>query len=243
MLRRKPKELSGGQQQRVALGRAIIREPQVFLMDEPLSNLDAKLRVQMRTELSRLHNRLKTTTIYVTHDQVEAMTLADRIVVIKDGIINQYDTPLNVYQKPVNRFVAGFIGSPPMNFIDGRLESEGEGRMFFVCPGLKLPVSAEHAAKQTSRSGEDVILGLRPDALLLRQNEGTVATPGLCKSEVDVVEPLGSETLLYVKLENKDVIVAKVDCTCTLKPGEIVELLVDMDKAHYFDRSTEKALL
>ncbi|MEW5785422.1 MAG: sn-glycerol-3-phosphate ABC transporter ATP-binding protein UgpC [Bacillota bacterium] len=243
LLHRRPKELSGGQQQRVALGRAIIREPQVFLMDEPLSNLDAKLRVQMRAELSRLHNRLKTTTIYVTHDQVEAMTLADRIVVMKDGVINQYDTPLNVYQNPVNRFVAGFIGSPPMNFIDGTIISKGDGNLFFQCPGLKLPVSVGHVSALTLNLNREVILGLRPDALLLDPGKGNVAAPGLCKSEVDVVEPLGSETLLYVKLKNQEVIVAKVDCTCTLKPGENVVLVVDMDKAHYFDRSTEQALL
>lgn len=243
MLRRRPKELSGGQQQRVALGRAIIREPQVFLMDEPLSNLDAKLRVQMRAELSRLHNRLKTTTIYVTHDQVEAMTLADRIVVMKDGVINQFDTPLNVYQRPANRFVAGFIGSPPMNFIDGKIILEESGHLYFQCPCLKLPVAEKHKAMLTSNLNKEVILGLRPDAFLLGPGQEMVSSPGLCNSEVDVVEPLGSETLLYIKLENQAVLVAKVDCTCTLKPGDKVMIVVNMDKAHFFDQFTEKSLL
>lgn len=240
LLHRKPGELSGGQRQRVALGRAIVREPQVFLMDEPLSNLDAKLRVQMRAEISRLHQRLKTTTIYVTHDQIEAMTMAHRIVVMKDGLIQQMDTPHRIYRYPANKFVASFIGSPPMNFVDGSLMEEN-GRLWFVSDGIKLAVSALHRNALQAAAEKNVTLGVRPDALFAG-NTAPGAELGQLQAEVDVVEPLGSEQLVYIKVGNGITLLAKLEPSVEIKPGDKIVLNVDMQKAHYFSGTNEKAI-
>ena len=211
LLDRKPRELSGGQRQRVAVGRAIVRQPAAFLFDEPLSNLDAKLRVQMRTELAKLHQKLKTTTVYVTHDQVEAMTLGDRIVVMKDGVIQQTDTPMNLYHHPANRFVAGFIGSPAMNFISGRIHGDR-----FCAEGLEYHLG-ENAPKETSLS-QECTLGFRPESLTVSPND-----PVLAKSVIDVVERMGHETVVYCKVAGTDV-VAKLPAHATIDAGDDIEL-------------------
>jgi len=221
LLDRFPRELSGGQRQRVAMGRAIVRDPAVFLLDEPLSNLDAKLRVQMRTEIRALHQQLRTTTIYVTHDQVEAMTMADKIVVMHDGIIEQIGTPLDLYDRPVNRFVAQFIGSPAMNVIDGRIE---HGRVAGGGVALPLPDFARHW------DGRDVSWGIRPEHLGISQGGGIEAT-------VEVVEPTGADTLLFVKVGDKPVVVTLRE-RIGVRPGEHVQLSADVDQVHLFDAAT-----
>ena len=241
-LKRKPAELSGGQQQRVALGRAIIREPQVFLMDEPLSNLDAKLRVQMRTEISRLQKRLKITTVYVTHDQTEAMTMADRIVVMKDGIVQQCDTPLSIYQRPGNKFVGGFIGSPPMNFTDGLLLEE-DNRVWFVNDDMKLPVSQKHTGKLRPLVGRHVTIGIRPDMFLLNGEGVAPGIRGSFRVEIDVVEPLGAEILIYFKLKDGATQVAKIPPHYAVKPGDYLDIFVDTSTLHYFNFETEEAVI
>ncbi|ADG83100.1 ABC transporter ATP-binding protein [Thermincola potens] len=241
LLKRKPGELSGGQRQRVALGRAIMREPQVFLMDEPLSNLDAKLRVQMRVEITRLHQRLKRTIIYVTHDQIEAMTMADRIVVMKDGVIQQADTPLNIYKNPANKFVAGFIGSPPMNFLDGTL-SEENGQLWFVGAGFRLPVSGAHRNALVSAGEKSVTLGIRPDAVLVG-GEAFGADNGRLDAGVDIVELHGSDQLAYLEIADGIQITAKLLPAVQIKHGDKVTVNMDMLKAYYFSNSTEKALV
>lgn len=230
-LERKPKELSGGQRQRVALGRAIVREPAVFLMDEPLSNLDAKLRVQMRTEIAKLHKRLGATTIYVTHDQTEAMTMADRIVVMKDGIIQQIADPQTIYDKPVNRFVASFIGAPPMNFIDCTVDKRS-GEIVLVTDGMtvRMPNSWIGGAAEAIEGG--VVLGVRPENI--KPGEDGM---GIISVRVEVVEPLGSETLLHVKLGEQNMIV-KVNPDYKPAIGEIIRLTFEMGKAHLFAKDT-----
>jgi len=221
LLERYPRRLSGGQRQRVAMGRAIVRDPQVFLFDEPLSNLDAKLRVAMRTEIKELHQRLKTTTVYVTHDQIEAMTMADRIVVMHDGIVEQAGAPLELYDRPANQFVAGFIGSPAMNFISGRVQNNGSAG-FASESGLVLPVGRAPAASE----GRPLVLGIRPEHFV-------VASDGV-PVEVSVVEPTGSETLLAVKAGGQEL-------TCVFrdrilpKPGETIRIKPDPELVHYFD--------
>jgi multiple sugar transport system ATP-binding protein len=238
LLGRKPKELSGGQRQRVALGRAIVRNPAVFLMDEPLSNLDAKLRASMRTELSKLHQRLQTTTIYVTHDQVEAMTMGDRIVVMKDGIVQQVAPPQELYDRPANLFVAGFIGSPTMNFLKGTLSSDAkvfDGGTFKV----ELPTSLSAAAR--AAAGKKVILGIRP--------EDVEADPAFVEShpgarvsaKVEVVEPLGSEIYLYLST-GENSITARVEPHLRFRAGENVTLALNTEKVHLFDAETENAI-
>jgi multiple sugar transport system ATP-binding protein len=227
LLDRKPKELSGGQRQRVALGRAIVREPAVFLMDEPLSNLDAKLRVQTRAEIARLHQRLGTTMVYVTHDQVEAMTMGQRIAVMSDGLLQQVGTPQQLYDHPINRFVAGFIGSPSMNFVetdvpDGAGEIQSEDLQVPVPPAFK-----EGMAGMTNK----VIVGFRPEHLELGEVEGTAAT---VRGTADVVEYLGNEELLHVTSGGKD-LVAIVDSSYRVKPGDVVQLKLPVDKLHMFD--------
>ena len=198
LLERKPKALSGGQRQRVALGRAIVRDPAVFLFDEPLSNLDAKLRVETRAELKRLHKRLTTTTIYVTHDQEEAMTLGDRVCVMSEGEIQQCDTPLNVYDHPTNRFVAGFLGTPPMNFIDGQLiQRDGETR-FVNDHGVDIKLTGHHAELVAGRVGQDAVLGIRPEGIFLRSNEFACEEAQTLDMTVDVVEPLGNTMDLFL---------------------------------------------
>lgn len=251
LLDRKPKQLSGGQRQRVALGRAVVREPKVFLMDEPLSNLDAKLRVQMRTELSKLQNELKTTAIYVTHDQTEAMTMGDRIVVMRDGVIQQVDDPLGLYNKPVNMFVAGFIGSPAMNFLHVNLVKEGNTYYFKdeSRPGDKafkiaIPdILVEETSGIDEYLGEEVIFGVRPEDLVDAsiQHEFEVTEDNSFKAEVEVVEPMGSEIYLYLDF-GEDELIARVDADSEAEIGDIVTLGVDSKKMHMFDPETEEAL-
>ena len=234
MLDRRPKALSGGQRQRVALGRAIVRKPKVFLFDEPLSNLDAKMRVQMRTEISKLHNRLTTTMIYVTHDQVEAMTMGDRICLMKDGRIQQVAEPLEIYHRPANMFVAAFIGSPPMNFFAGTLAGK-DGKLFFTEKaegGFTLEVDGRHAAKLEGRLNQPVYLGLRPEDILDRKD---AAAPGqIFRATVDLVEAMGAETLLYLKTAAHSCI-ARLGGQSAEQPAAKVELVAHMNRAHYFD--------
>lgn len=244
-LTRKPKALSGGQRQRVALGRAIVREPKVFLLDEPLSNLDAKLRVQMRTEITKLHNKLATTFIYVTHDQTEAMTMGTRIVVMKDGIVQQVDTPQNLYDYPCNQFVATFIGTPQMNLIRARLEKEGKKLVVkFGNSSIELPESKSKKLIDDSYIGKEVIFGVRPEDL--HDEEIFVnASPKTCIDVyVDVMEKLGSETMLYTNIEGKDdYCIARVDARTSAKVGDTVRLAVDANHVHLFDAETELAIL
>jgi multiple sugar transport system ATP-binding protein len=230
-LERKPKALSGGQRQRVAVGRAIVRKPKAFLFDEPLSNLDAKMRVQMRAEISKLHKRLKSTMIYVTHDQIEAMTMGDRIVVMKDGWIQQVATPLDIYNHPANQFVAGFIGSPPMNFFEGKLAREGKGLVFdegtfrFAVPeGMTKALECE--------AGKPVTLGVRPENLALATGKEAAGTP-VIKATVEVIEMMGSEVYLYANT-GKSSFTARVDSGCRKRIGDKVEIVPDMAKLHFF---------
>ena len=243
LLNRKPKALSGGQRQRVALGRAIVREPKVFLMDEPLSNLDAKLRVQMRTEITKLHNRLQTTFIYVTHDQTEAMTMGTRIVVMKDGFIQQVDTPQNLYDYPINLFVAGFIGSPQMNFIDVTLVKEGDD-VFAVFEGnkIKVPEGKVKKLKDPSYVGKEVIMGIRPEDLHDEEIFLQSAQDSTVKAYVDVVELMGSETYLYLNVAGRD-ITARVDPRSTARAGDTIRIALDPNRLHFFDKDTEETIL
>ena len=243
-LDRKPKALSGGQRQRVAMGRAIVREPQVFLMDEPLSNLDAKLRVQMRTEISKLHQRLQTTFIYVTHDQTEALTLGTRIVVLKDGIIKQVDTPAKLYGEPNNLFVASFIGSPQMNFIEAKAVQEGED-VFLTFGKSKVLLAKEKATKLVEGGyiGKDVIMGIRPADLadmetILDVEEYKYET---ITANVEVTEMLGSETYLYMVCEGNN-ITARVNPSCKAGPGDNIVIGIDVEKIHVFDAETEETI-
>ena len=257
-LSRKPKALSGGQRQRVALGRAIVREPKVFLLDEPLSNLDAKLRSQMRTEITKLHNRLATTFIYVTHDQVEAMTMGTRIVVMKDGFMQQVDTPINLYDYPVNQFVAGFIGTPQMNFFTGKLV--GTKTKVYVQFGLEKIELPKDKVKlicnldKYLNTDREIVFGIRPEDI--HDDERTVSEGKLpiIDVKVDVVEALGSETLLYCKTRSEEVadentiqsivddisnLTAKVDSRSTTKAGDTIKVALDVNHCHLFDKNTE----
>jgi multiple sugar transport system ATP-binding protein len=234
LLERKPRQLSGGQRQRVAVGRAIVRHPQVFLFDEPLSNLDAKLRVQMRVELKRLHERLETTAIYVTHDQVEAMTLGTRVVVMKDGYVQQVGEPLVLYGQPANKFVAGFIGSPAMNFVDVTVSADGR---FAEAAGLQLPVPERLRAQ----SGRRLTLGVRPEALQLANGTEAGASAQGFTAAVDVLEPLGNEILLNFRAGGAPM-VARVDPGVQLKAHDAVRFAVDPARLHFFDAATEAAL-
>ena len=243
LLDRKPKALSGGQRQRVAMGRAIVREPKVFLMDEPLSNLDAKLRVQMRTEIAKLHKKLETTFIYVTHDQTEAMTLGTRIVVMKDGIIQQVDSPQQLYNHPVNIFVAGFIGSPQMNFIDAKVE-EAQGKVYVTFEGEKIQLNeiASKAVKDKGYIGKDVIMGIRPENIdddpeFIEKNKETVFN-----ANVEVTELMGSETFLYLK-KGKAAITAKVAGTSKAKSGDSIKIALNSNMIHIFDKETELTVI
>jgi len=237
-LDRKPRALSGGQRQRVAVGRAIVRKPKVFLFDEPLSNLDAKLRVQMRTEISKLHHSLEATMIYVTHDQVEAMTMGDRIVVMKDGIIQQTDTPLNLYHKPVNRFVAGFIGSPPMNIFDGRLEKNETGLRVSL-NGMAIPLTAGIAEKVPGEIGKTVSMGIRPEDLILVESE---EDKHAFLADVEVVEPMGNEIFVYLNLGEYNFI-ARVDSTSSVAVGAKLPFRLREERLHFFDFETGENLL
>ena len=239
LLLRKPKQLSGGQRQRVAMGRAIVRRPKVFLFDEPLSNLDAKLRVQMRTEIKKLHRRVATTVIYVTHDQVEAMTLADKIVVMRGGVIEQAGTPDTVYNQPATQFVAGFIGSPAMNFVAGHIGADGKVVVLADGDGghvLQLP--PELAARVTGRAGQAVTVGIRPENIGLAN---TAASAAAIRAKVDVVEPLGSDTLVFFPFGNAEM-VARVPPTTQIAAGGELALSVDAKHLHLFDPVSERAL-
>jgi multiple sugar transport system ATP-binding protein len=238
LLARKPRQLSGGQRQRVALGRAIVRDPKVFLFDEPLSNLDAKLRVQMRVELKKLHERLGTTAIYVTHDQVEAMTLGDRVVVMKDGLVQQVGEPLELYNKPANRFVAGFIGSPAMNFAEVTLAESG-GKLWAQAPGLNIGVPADIARRAGSRNGAKATLGIRPEDIRV----ATASDPAdLCiDAEVEVIEQLGSEIILDTKV-GSSTFVASVEPTTRAKMHDRMRLSLNPGRLHLFDAQTEMAI-
>ena len=242
LLNRKPKALSGGQRQRVALGRAMVRNPAVFLLDEPLSNLDAKLRASMRTELIKLHKQLETTFVYVTHDQTEAMTMGDRIVVLNEGHIQQVDTPQNLYDNPCNMFVAGFIGSPQMNFIDASLNKDDKG--FFLQTGDdKLYIPAAKANEKLSPYiGRMVKLGIRPENI--NDDAGFVAAneDSAIKATVEVSELMGNEVYLYLKY-NETVLTARVAPTTASRTGDSVKASLDMNKAHLFDAETEEAIL
>ena len=241
LLDRKPKQLSGGQRQRVAVGRAIVRNPKVFLFDEPLSNLDAKLRVQMRAELKRLHQNLQATIIYVTHDQVEAMTMADKIVIMKDGIIQQIGDPYSVYFEPKNKFVAGFIGTPAMNFISAKLVSEG-GKTWVVKEDMKVLVPTDKAAKLKDLVGKDITFGIRPEDIYDKMYAVAPKDEFTVKGNVDVVEPLGSETLIHANIHGDD-IVAKVDPKSRAAAGQMIDLVFDMTMLHVFDPETEENVL
>ncbi|MFN8522650.1 MAG: sn-glycerol-3-phosphate ABC transporter ATP-binding protein UgpC [Chloroflexota bacterium] len=240
LLKRKPKQLSGGQRQRVALGRAIVREPLVFLMDEPLSNLDAKLRVQTRAELIKLHQRLQTTVIYVTHDQVEAMTMGHRIAVMRDGILQQLDTPQTLYDRPANMFVAGFIGSPAMNFFDGKLGGS-ESEMHVENGTLKLPVPGGKTNQLKAALGRDVSFGIRPEDIHHTSERPNAPASQRASVEVEVVEPLGSEQFVYLRAGSAE-FTARMPARATVTPGEKLDVVFDTDKMHVFDKQTEQAL-
>ncbi len=236
LLDRKPRQLSGGQRQRVAVGRAIVREPKAFLFDEPLSNLDAKLRVETRAELKALHQRLRTTTIYVTHDQEEAMTLGDRVVIMSQGVVQQVGTPLEVYREPANRFVAGFLGMPPMNFIDVRIESE-QGRLWAAEQGgIRLPLPERLAAAAQRLAGNQVVLGVRPEAFSLAAKAADNGHAAAVQLEVQVVEPLGDRMDLFLASPARRRLVARVDATAAVKPGSRESLRIDLDRIHLFER-------
>ena len=239
LLDRKPKALSGGQRQRVAMGRAIVRNPKVFLMDEPLSNLDAKLRVQMRIEISKLHENLGATIIYVTHDQTEAMTLGTRIVVMKDGIVQQVDTPQNLYNTPCNQFVAGFIGSPQMNFMDALVNVNGNDVTLKVGEHvLKVPASKRQALIDGGYDGKTVVLGIRPEDVHDSQAFISNSPDSVIKSKIKVYELLGAEVFLYFDLEGTQM-TARVNPRTTLRTGDDAIFALDMEKIHLFDKDTE----
>ena len=241
LLERKPKALSGGQRQRVALGRAIVREPKVFLMDEPLSNLDAKLRVQMRTEITKLHQRLQTTFIYVTHDQTEALTMGTRIVVMKDGIVQQVDAPQVLYNYPCNVFVAGFIGSPQMNFCTAKLAKNGNDTYVEFGEGKKVKLTAKKADACKDYIGKEVVMGIRPedmydDELSLSQFKDTAFT-----ASVEVTEHMGAETYLYLSVDSTP-FTARVKPTSTAERGMEIKVCLDPEKIHIFDKATERVI-
>ena len=239
LLDRKPKALSGGQRQRVAMGRAIVRNPKVFLMDEPLSNLDAKLRVQMRIEISKLHENLGATIIYVTHDQTEAMTLGTRIVVMKDGIVQQVDTPQNLYNTPCNQFVDGFIGSPQMNFMDALVNVNGNDVTLKVGEHvLKVPASKKQALIDGGYDGKTVVLGIRPEDVHDSQAFISNSPDSVIKSKIKVYELLGAEVFLYFDLEGTQM-TARVNPRTTLRTGDDAVFALDMEKIHLFDKDTE----
>ncbi len=238
LLDRKPKQLSGGQRQRVALGRAIVRQPSVFLFDEPLSNLDAKLRVQMRAEITKLQKRLQTTTVYVTHDQVEAMTMGNRIAVMKDGRIQQVGTPLELYDQPANLFVANFIGTPPMNFFKAKVE---DGGATLAAAGFRIPAPKAARALLAPRAGKQVVVGVRPENLIEVGSGGRGETAPL-KLTVDLVEPLGHEVVVYCKLGD-DTLVAKAAPHRAPEIGSEFDVVIELDGVHLFDAETERRIV
>ena len=242
-LERKPRALSGGQRQRVAMGRAIVRSPKVFLMDEPLSNLDAKLRVQMRTEISRLHQRLGSTIIYVTHDQTEAMTLGSRIVVMKDGVVQQIDSPQNLYNNPVNVFVAGFIGSPQMNFVSAVCEMKGSRAALHVGPRqILLSAAKSKALSDGGYNGKTVIMGIRPEDVHDSPEMLAKFADSVVEARINVYELLGAEVFLYFDLEGSSM-TARVNPATAARTGDMVRFALDVEKIHVFDKETEKAIV
>lgn len=232
LLGRYPKELSGGQRQRVALGRAIVRHPQVFLMDEPLSNLDAKLRVKMRSEIVRIQKRLNTTTIYVTHDQIEAMTMGDRIVVMKDGLVQQVGSPREIYNQPANMFVAGFLGSPNMNFLEGKLTNEG-GRLIFTAPGITLLLNN----KKVSANPEKVVLGIRPEHISVAAQTGGNWSQSVA-GKVEMIEDLGSEKIVFFKMQEQEVQIKVTDVSHMQDLDKKTAICLDMDRSYLFDKES-----
>lgn len=243
LLERKPKALSGGQRQRVALGRAIVRDPKVFLMDEPLSNLDAKLRDQMRTEISKLHKRLQTTFVYVTHDQREAMTMGTCIVVMKDGVVQQVDNPQTIYEKPCNLFVAGFIGSPQMNFIKTEILKTTEGIVLaFGENQIQLPVIKGQALALAGYVGKEVIMGIRPENLYDTVEYLEEFRDSIIDVSIEVTELMGAETYLFMKVEDSN-FVARVSPKSIAKAGDKIKIALDADKIYLFDKDTEKTIL
>jgi len=249
LLDRRPKALSGGQKQRVALGRAIVREPKVFLLDEPLSNLDAKLRAAMRTELTKIHQKLGTTFVYVTHDQVEAMTMATRIVVMKDGLIQQVDTPQNLYDFPANTFVAGFIGTPQMNFIDAKVEKKGaDVYVVFGRNEIKLPADKAQDPALADYIGKEVIVGIRPECLKDEPVAISSMPDSVIDAHVDVTELMGAEIYLYVSTDGLDPhtpqnLIARVSPRAVARTGDDIKLALDVARIHIFDKDTEKCVL
>ncbi len=242
LLDRKPKALSGGQKQRVALGRAIVRNPMVFLLDEPLSNLDAKLRASMRTELTKLHDRVGTTFIYVTHDQTEAMTMATRIVVMKDGLIQQVDTPQTLYDSPCNLFVAGFIGTPQMNFINAVIEKKGEDLYVnFEGNSIKLPAEKANNPALKEYIGQEVIIGLRPEALHDEPMHLATFTESTIDAHVDVTELMGAEIFLYLTV-GETALIARVNPRSTSRAGDDIKIALDISRMHIFDKDTERCI-
>ena len=240
LLARRPKALSGGQRQRVAVGRAIVRKPAVFLFDEPLSNLDAKMRVQMRVEISRLHQQLGTTMIYVTHDQVEAMTMGQRIVVMKDGVVQQVDAPIPMYDRPCNKFVAGFIGTPQMNFFNGQIHADDASLAFAGAGGLRLPVPEGQQPALVAYRDRPVILGLRPEDIGSAAAEQLAGAPRM-RATVEVVEPMGSESYVHFKIGDTP-FVSRVDAHCKFQIGQTAEPAVFIGRAHFFDPQTERRI-
>ncbi len=243
LLDRKPKALSGGQKQRVALGRAIVRNPKVFLLDEPLSNLDAKLRAAMRTELTKIHQRVGTTFVYVTYDQVEAMTMATRIVVMKDGLIQQVDTPQNLYDLPVNLFVAGFIGTPQMNFINCTLEKKGEDiYVVFGADSIKLPAEKANDPNVKEYIGKEVVMGVRPECIHDEDMYLKAFPDSVIECDVEVTELMGAEIYLYLVAEEQNLI-ARVSSRSTARAGDVIKVAIDMSRVHLFDKDTERYIV
>ena len=250
LLERRPKALSGGQKQRVALGRAIVRNPKVFLLDEPLSNLDAKLRASMRTELTKLHKKVETTFVYVTHDQVEAMTMATRIVVMKDGLIQQVDTPQNLYDYPVNLFVAGFIGTPQMNFITAKLEEEGQD-LYITFASNKIKVPAEKANNPALKEyiGQEVVVGIRPECLFDDPAHISAMPDSIIETTVEVTELMGAEIYLYLSFDGQDEatngknIIARVSSRSTSRAGDQIQIALEASRMHIFDKDTERCIV
>lgn len=241
LLNRRPRELSGGQRQRVAVGRAIVRKPMVFLFDEPLSNLDAKMRVQMRTELNKLHIKLQSTMIYVTHDQTEAMTMGDRIVVMKDGLIQQVADPITLYDKPVNKFVAGFIGSPPMNFVNGRIIKK-DSKFYFTENGFKVKVVEDMHPKIAPYEGKEIIFGIRPEDIYDKLFVSDASQDNMVKAVVEIIEPMGAEVFLYITA-GKSSLIARVGGHDRPDVGQDMDMVFDMSKAHFFNSDTEETIV
>jgi len=244
LLNRKPAQLSGGQRQRVAMGRAIVREPRVFLFDEPLSNLDAKLRVQMRLEIKQLQAELGTTTLYVTHDQTEAMTMADRLVVMNDGVAEQIDDPMTIFERPQTSFVAGFIGTPPMNLLHGAVQSNGKNGLVFDCGNnLRLPIP--DSVPSDVRDGAQCVLGIRPDALAIRENSNEVEQQGW-SAKIGIVEPLGSDSLFHCQFDSttnaSETITVRGDTNRRIRFGDAVSLAFDSESLHWFDADDGRRL-